>query len=98
MTTDNVNDDGDDYDYDDEEDDDEPLVEPVLRDRQYKGFRSGESYDSYDPDNLSDVSVPSDEEGIKAFMAECTLDAHNERCDLHRDAEQRRMRGDVEAS
>ena len=68
---------------DDDSSDDEPLEEPVLRDRQYKGFRPGDCYDSYDPDDLSDVSVPSDEEGIKAFMAECTLDAHNERRDLH---------------
>jgi len=70
---------------DDDSSDDEPLDEPVLLDRQYKGFRPGDSYDSYDPNDLSDVSVPSDEEGIKAFIAECQLDAHNKRNDLHRE-------------
>ena len=34
--------------------DEDPVLEPVLRERAYKGFLSGESYDSYNPDDLSD--------------------------------------------
>ena len=59
--------------------DEDPVLEPVLRERAYKGFLSGESYDSYNPDNLLDVSVPSDAEGKQAFLSECTLDAYNKR-------------------
>ena len=47
----------------------------------YKGFRKGDSYDSYDPAELSDVSVPSDEEGKEKFLSECTLQAYNDRTD-----------------
>jgi hypothetical protein len=66
---------------DDEEDDeeDDPIKEPVLFERQYKGFRAGDSYDSYDPADLSDVSVPSDKEGKEKFLSECTLQSHNDR-------------------
>ena len=66
---------------DDDDDDDEydPVEEPVLFERQYKGFRAGDSYDSYDPADLSDVSVPSDEEGKEKFLSECTLQSYNER-------------------
>ena len=39
------------FDCDDEEDD--PIDEPVLFGRVYKGFREGDSYDSYDPADLS---------------------------------------------
>jgi len=51
----------------DDSSDEDPLVEPVLQDCVYKGFCAGDSYDSYNPDDLLDVSVPSDEEGKQAF-------------------------------
>mgnify|MGYP006196684247 FL=1 len=72
---------------DDEDDDDEydPVEEPVLFERQYKGFRAGDSYDSYDPADLSDVSVPSDEEGKEKFLSECTLQSYNERTSRNRE-------------
>lgn len=73
----------DDDEGDDEED--EPIKEPVLLERVYKGFREGNSYDSYDPADLSDVSVPSDEEGREKFLSECTLQAYNDRTDTNRE-------------
>ena len=45
----------------------------------YKGFHEGDSCDSYDPADLSDVSVPSDEEGKDQFLSKCTLQAYNDR-------------------
>ena len=73
---------------DDDEDDDEeddPIGEPVLLERVYKGFRAGDSYNSYDRADLSDVSVPSDEEGKEKFLSECTLQAHNDRTERNRE-------------
>ena len=38
-------------------------MEPVYSHREYKGFCPGDDANCYDPDDLSDVSVPSDDEG-----------------------------------
>ena len=38
--------------------------------RQYKGFLPGDRVNSYDPDDLSDVSVPSDDEGRDKILAD----------------------------
>ena len=38
--------------------------------REYNGFRPGDKVDSYDPDDLSDVSVPSDDEGRESILAD----------------------------
>ena len=37
---------------------------------QYKGLRLGDKVNSYDPDELSDVSVPSDDEGRDIILAD----------------------------
>ena len=37
---------------------------------EYKGFRPGDKVDSYNPDDLSDVSVPSDDEGRESILAD----------------------------
>ena len=52
---------------DDRSDEDLP-VEPVSLECAYRGFRPGNSYDSYNPNDLSDVSVPSDDEGKQVFL------------------------------
>ena len=65
--------------------DEDPVLEPVLQERVYKGFLSGESYDSYNPDDLSDVSIPTDAEAKQAFLSECTLDAYNKRTNHNRE-------------
>lgn len=57
---------------DNDDDQDDPLKEPVLH--------AGDLYDSFEPADLSDVSVPSDnKKGKKEFLSECTLDAYDKR-------------------
>ncbi len=38
--------------------------------QEYNGFLPGDKVDSYDPDDLSDVSVPSDDEGRESILAD----------------------------
>ena len=69
----------------DDSSDEDPPVEPVLLEHVYRGFRPGNSYDSYYPNDLSDVSLPSDDEGKQAFLSECTLQAYNDRTNRNRE-------------
>ena len=45
-------------------------LEPVYYHREYKGFRPGDDANCYDPDDLSDMSVPSDDEGRLRVLAD----------------------------
>ena len=60
-------------------------MEPVLLERVYRGFRPGNSYDSYNHNDLLDVSVPSDDKGKQAFLSECTLQVYNDRTNRNRE-------------
>ena len=45
-------------------------MEPVYYHREYKGFRPGDDANCYDPDDLSDVSVPSDDDGRRQLLVD----------------------------
>ena len=57
----------------------EDSLEPVYYCREYKGFRPGDDANCYDPDDLSDVSVPSDDEGRLRVLADVSPAALYER-------------------
>jgi hypothetical protein len=57
----------------------EDSMEPVFYNCIYKGFCPGRAANCYDPDDLLDVSVPSDDEGGSRLLADMSPVAYYER-------------------